>query len=203
MSCIDDFPFRRRLVKAVGKRWCRARQQLCLLFVALACCATGASAAQVLYTATHVAGTQWTYAYVVSNEAAAADILELSIYFDPLLYSNLTLGSVPAGWDALLVQPDPAIPDDGFLDVLAMGAGIGAGESLAGLSVLFDFSGAGTPGAQWFEVLDPVTFAVLASGMTVPEGPAEVPEPSTMLLAGLALLACARRRNAGNDRGMS
>lgn len=188
-----SFPF--ELPDAVGRHW---RRCCCaLVAAAMLLCPASASAALIQYTSTHIAGTQWSYAYVVSNGAAAPDIEELTIYFDPLLFSNLALGGAPAGWDPVLVAPDPAIPDDGFFDVLALGPGLGAGASLAGFSVLFDFAGAGNPGAQRFEVVDPGTFAVLESGMTAALlPPGSVPEPSSLALAGLGLLALLLRRRA-------
>lgn len=198
MPTAQSSPFRSDLPAAFGRHWRRARGRCCTwLAAALLLWPAAASAAQVSYTATHVGGTVWSYAYVVNNNAGAADILELTLYFDPVRYSNLGPGSAPAGWDPLLIQPDGAIPDDGFFDVLATGPGIGAGASLAGFSVQFDFAGAGAPGAQLFEIVDPGTFAVIDSGMTTALlPPGAVPEPSTLALAGLGLLAFAMRRRA-------
>lgn len=147
--------------------------------------AASAQAAAVTYTVASLGGQTWQYSYVVANDGAPTTINEFTIYFDWSLVGNLQLLGSPAGWDFALIQPDAALPDDGFVDGLALAGGLDPGGALSGLLVSFTYSGAGTPGSQRFEVVDPVTLAVLASGMTRPEAGA-LPEPSTPWLIGIA-----------------
>ena len=117
-------------------------------------------------------------------------------YFDLGIYENLSISASPADWDGIAIDPDPLfLPDDGFADWLALGAVIGLGETLGGFSVQFDFLGADPPGpgAQFWEIVDPVTFDPLASGFTALVA---VPEPSsiTLLAFGLFLIAIYSRR---------
>jgi hypothetical protein len=146
-------------------------------------------AAVISSTAFHLSGNQWTYEYTVSASAAGPTIDEFTIFFDPTLFQNLSVAASPPGWDSLVVQPDPALPSDGFFDSLALVAGLAPGSSLGGFRVTFDFLGAGAPPAQRFDIVDPATFASLDSGMTAPA--ASVPEPSSLMLSLLALVLVA------------
>lgn len=166
--------------------------------VGLACLTMTASAAVISYNPTPVGGTQWRFDYGVSAEIGGSPIYEFTIFFDPAMYSNLVVLAAPAGWDALAIEPDPGIPADGFFDALALGAGIDPGNSLTGFSVSFDFLGAGSPGSQRFEIVDPDTFVTIDAGMTVAlndPSPGQIPEPGGFALFGLAfaLLTASRR----------
>jgi hypothetical protein len=160
-------------------------------------------AAIIEYDVTNVIGSTWRYEYFVTNDTLPTPINELTIWFDLGLMADLSNASAPAGWDSLVIQPDPLLPDDGFYDVLALGAGIGLGETLGGFFVEFSWLGAGTPGSQLFDVVDANTFDILESGMTVlrerDPGPVDVPEPGSagLLLAGAMMfgsLAICRAR---------
>ena len=110
-------------------------------------------------------------------------------------FSNLVLVASPSTWDTLLVQPDPALPDAGFLDSLALTpAAALTGGSLGGFRV--SFTTTGTPGALPFVISD-ASFSPIASGMTVAT---VVPEPAAWLLMALGLgsvaAAAARSRAA-------
>lgn len=151
------------------------------------------SAAVVSFTSTLLGGNQWKYDYTVVAAAADPTIDELTIFFDPTHYANLSVVATPLGWDPLVIQPDAGIPADGFFDALALVVGISPGTSLGGFAVSFDFLGTGTPGAQRFDIVDPNTFAILTSGLTTaavvtpPPPTSDVPEPNTLALTGLAL----------------
>lgn len=157
--------------------------------------AAPARAAAVTYQATALGGDAWRYDYVVKNDGSPAVIQEFTIFFELGLYADLAVAASPAGWDAQVVQPDANIPADGFFDALDLGAGLLSGEE-ALFSVTFTYSGAGTPGAQSFDIVDPLTFAVIDSGRTLAAVP--VPEPGTawLLLAAAAALLVWRRRRA-------
>jgi hypothetical protein len=149
-------------------------------------------ATSVTYDVQNLGGTTWEYTYTVANDTLGFDIEEFTIWFDVGLYENLSATATPADWDPLTIEPDPGIPDDGFYDALALVAGIAPGDSLGGFSVSFDFLGAGTPGAQLFEIVDPFTFDVLDDGRTesAAGGPGPgtaIPEPATAVLLGLGI----------------
>lgn len=132
----------------------------------------------------------WRYDYSVFNDTLAAPLEEFSVYFDLSLYANLRSALAPDQWDPLVLQPDPALPAEGLYDALVLADGIAPGGSLGGFSIVFDWLGSGTPAAQPFDVLDPLTFAVIEAGTTIPAAMA-VPEPTvvSLLLGALAFLA--------------
>ncbi len=150
--------------------------------------AGSANAASLSYTATNLGGSNWRYDYDVRNDSLAGTIAEFTIYFAIGQYANLAVAGAPAGWDPLVVQPDAGIPDRGFYDALALTSGIAPGGHLAGFAVTFDYLGTGAPGAQPFDIVDPVTFEVLSSGTTT-----AVPVPGAAWLISAAVLAGARR----------
>ncbi|MBW3509200.1 hypothetical protein [Janthinobacterium sp. NKUCC06_STL] len=163
------------------------------LLALLLCAMSAAHATSIGYTTTSLGGTQWRYDYTVSNTTLAVPIEEFTLFFSVGQYANLHSVSTLPGWDVLLVQPDPAIPGDGYLDALALAGGIAPGATATGFSVTFDYLGAGSPGAQPFSILDPISFVELEAGSTQP---AAVALPSTpwLLLAGVLAMACLRRR---------
>jgi len=144
----------------------------------------------IQFTTTFLGGNQYRYDYTVTNDVTGSpNIDEFTIYFDHTMYENLSSPVGPVDWDAIVEQYDPAIPADGYYDALALGLPIGVSETLGGFSVIFDWLGSGTPGSQAFDIVDPVSFETLLSGVTTSALPVTVPEPSSlsMLLAGLLL----------------
>jgi len=157
--------------------------------------ASAAQAATVSYSAANISANAWTYTYTVANDTLGANLEEFTVFFDLGRYANLVVVTSPADWDSLVAQPDPGVPASGFFDSLALGAGIAPAASLSGFVVSFDYLGSGTPGAQPFDIVNPVTFETLESGTTT-----VVPLPGTLwlLLTGVASLVSlgrvARRR---------
>jgi len=144
--------------------------------------ATGLAAldTDITYETSDLGAGRWQYIYEVANNGLTVPIEEFTIWFDYDFYTNLAVETptTPAGWDQLVLQPEPVLLDDGAYDAMATGAGISLGQTLGGFVVSFDFSGIGEPGPQPYEIIDPQTFQTIDSGTTVPE-------PATLLLLGL------------------
>ncbi|MEO8445081.1 MAG: hypothetical protein ABI567_08770 [Gammaproteobacteria bacterium] len=165
--------------------------------VLLAGSAGTASATAVNYSIANLVGNTWAYSYTITSDRPTGGlpsysiIQEISIYFDRTRYADLAVASSPMGWDSIVIQPDPGLPDDGFVDVLALADGLAPGGTLSGLSVTFTYLGTGTPGSQPFDVVEPPAHTNESGVTTV------VPLPSGLWLLGtglVPLLARARRR---------
>lgn len=151
-------------------------------------------AAVIDYVVTPLGADNWRYDYTITNSSPSLGFDELTVYFDINKYDLLSSPVASAGWDPLLVQPDPGIPADGFYDVLKLSGLIAEGAKVSGFSVSFSYLVAGTPGSQPFDLLNSSSFTVMQSGGTVQM--AAVPEAATcaMFLTGLAILSATLRR---------
>ena len=168
-------------------------------------CSAPSLATVIAYQATQLSDTSWRYDYSVDNATLGTPVEEFTIFFGLGEYANLTALSAPDGWDGFIAQPDPLLPDDGFIDVLALTSGVPAGQGLGGFSIVFDWLMDGTPGAQRFDIIDPLSFTVLESGFTtLASQPTSVPEPSSLALFGTALLGfvVSRRRRERQESGV-
>ena len=143
---------------------------------------TFSHAVNITYTPSDLSSGRWEYAYAVFNTTLPS-VDEFTVFFEYGLYANLSIDNPKANWDGIVSNPDLVLsaPVPGFYDALAL-AGIPRGSSEGGFRVSFDWMGTGTPGAQYFEVVNPSTYETLASGTTA------VPLPSAFLLLGSGLL---------------
>ncbi len=172
----------------------------------LALVVTSAQANPIYYEVENLAGSRWEYSYTVDNQTASP-IEQFTIYFDPALYINLDVTGFSAlNWDGFASAPGDNLPDDDFVDWCATGpdcfediAGIDVGQMLSGFSVEFDWLGAGDPGRQFFEIVNPEPFDITSSGLTrlLDGNPPTVPEPAPTVLLGIGLLALLRRQVRG------
>lgn len=156
-----------------------------LLVMALAW-ASSAQAASIVYSVNALGGDLWRYTYTLDNTAGAVEFDEFTVYFDPPNVSALVGFTSSAGWDSLIVQPDPNLPDAGFFDALHLAGAVAPGSTVAGFSVDFSYATGQTPGAQRFELVTSATSQTVFSGIT-----SAVPEPGShaLMLAGLGGLA--------------
>ena len=130
----------------------------------------------------------WRYEYTVSGHTFLQSQF-FDIYFDPVLYGALTAGPSPnPDWDILILQqPNPAnLPpfDKGIFDAFALADSLSLFEIF---SVNFVYRGAGTPGAQPFEVFDENSNRI-ESGFTTLLSDVPIPEPSTIWLSLIGLM---------------
>lgn len=172
-----------------------------------------ALASPIFYEVEHLGGDTWRYHYTLGNQTGTP-IESFRIYFDHGLYEfELTEVEIFPGFTALEVDPDtyagPAdwdiyvaptdeifgLPLDGYFDALALFDAHAPGALLGGFSIIFSFLGAGTPGSQFFELLDAFGTTVLGTGFTEPLAVVGVPEPGTLGLLALGLLAGWRCRS--------
>jgi hypothetical protein len=152
----------------------------------------GTLSTKIRYETTGLGFGRWEYTYDVKNKSLIEGIEEFTIWFDYDLYENLSVETPepPADdWDEIVVEAEPIFQDDGYYDSLALGVGIGIGQTVRGFSVSFDWLDTGQPGPQFYEIIDPVTFETIDSGWTVP-----IPESATILLLGIGSLSLLCRK---------
>jgi hypothetical protein len=152
---------------------------------------------QIHYKTTDLGSSRWQYTYDVYNISLADGIKEFTIWFGFDSYDNLaieTLDPPASNWDEVVWQPEPFLGDDGAYDAFAKSLIIGVGQNVYGFAVSFDWLGTGTPGPQFYEIIDPVDFHTIDSGFTIPE-------PATLLLFGLGciFLKVSKRYEKEND----
>jgi len=85
------------------------------------------------------------------------------------------------------------IPADGSVTWFSRFFGPLPGETVAGFSVAFTFTGDGVPGSQEFVFIDPRLSEVVGRGFTEPLPPA-IPEPSQVALLCIGLMGFAAKR---------
>ena len=169
--------------------------------------AFGAPNTEIWYGASYLgpgleSGERWQYTYDVTNkiDSLIPEIKEFTIWFDYGKYNKLTVTTpdIPTGWDHQIVwDPEPVLKDAGAYDAKNLGLGIGINTTVQDFVVTFDWLGGGTPGKQFYEIIDPDDdYKTIESGWTVPE-------PATLLLLGAGSLVCLRTKKtmAAKKRG--
>ena len=140
-------------------------------------------------------GTTGTYDYFVSGFTAMQPCTdnpslecsdEIDINFDPTVFSQISNGVAPAGFNLLLFQPNNPPQAPGDYSALA----VVANPSLTPFSVDFTLTGAGTPASQTFTIneFDNNGFfeGVATSGVTTLVS--TVPEPASFSLIGIGVI---------------
>lgn len=163
---------------------------LLFLLVSLEAVCFAVPQTHIIYSTENLGAGRWRCDYTVVNISLTPPIEEFTIWFGYDAYDNLVIETPnpPASeWDEIVWQPEPVLLDDGAYDAKALGAGIGSGQNVTGFAVSFDWLGAGRPGSQLYEIIDPDTFETIDSRYTIPE-------PATLLLLGLGTIALKRKR---------
>lgn len=128
----------------------------------------------------------WQYTYSISDHSFAADT-GFTIYFGYSLYGAIDPfpSSPNADWDLITWDPDIGIPDDGAFDAYALTNNASLADPFR---VSFVWLGTGTPGAQFYDIYDGLTFNVIESSSTVASQATPVPVPPTLLLFSSGLI---------------
>ena len=173
----------------------------CILLALITLCPTTSHAGSITYEATNLADVTpgedlWQYRYVLSGFTFGLHF-GFDVFFplsDGYLFGDIK-NTPPSNteWDTIALQPDPALPDDGRYDALALVANASLADAFI---VDFIWRGTGIPGSQPFEIFGD-TFTVIDEGRTVPAGgTTPIPEPATLLLlvSGIAILGYVHHR---------
>ena len=144
---------------------------------------------EIWYETTDLGSGRWEYTYDVYNINLMEGIEEFTIWFKYGDYYDLvvTTPETPAGWNQIVVQPEPVLEDDGAYDAVTLTVGIGIDESVSDFSVSFDWLGVGEPGSQYYEIIDPLDFSTIEDGYTIPE-------PWTLFLLGIGGIALLKKK---------
>ncbi len=173
---------------------------LAVLALLFGSCFSAAQASVIVYDVTELGSNRWRYDYEITNDDLPDPITWFTVWFDRDQYGSLCSADLltgicgvtplaPAGWDPFVAQPDPLLPDDGFFDLFTTGTGIANGQTLGGFSIEFTWLGIGAPGSQAYDIIGTDPALPLQSSMTIRRVPTAVPEPGTLALLGIALLA--------------
>ena len=153
------------------------------------------AAALITGTATNISGSTWESRYTITNNLLV-DINWFTLYFDATQYAHLVyIPTAEFGPDWDIFSIEPFLTDDGFVDAYSSVAVIAVGQSVSNFVVRYTYLGANLPSLQQFEVydeqlIDPLSAPIAAGDIAI----AAVPEPGSLYLFGLGLLAFAAYR---------
>lgn len=140
---------------------------------------------EVYVESTPISGNTWLLDYTVSN-ISLGTLEELTVEFDFDSFDNLIDVSGPEAACDIEVWPAISQTYDGWAFDVLFDTPLANGDSFTAISMQVDYLGIGNPIMQYYEVIDPVTFATIVDGYTVPE-------PTTLLLFGFSALLLRRR----------
>ena len=145
-----------------------------------------ARAAVITSAYTPLGGNSWLADFTVTNDGNPASFFGFTIDFPNA--TNLVLVASPSTWNSAVFQPDPSLPDDGFLDSFVINASntLTAGQSIGGFEVSFAFTAGASPGALPFTFYDR-NFTTLFAGNTTVTPISAIPEPPALFMAALGL----------------
>ena len=177
-----------------------------------ACLIQTARAAAINYDVTNIGSNRWQYDYTITNNLSE-DIYAFAIWFGSpddtqISYSDMEIGLLDPGiWGGWYVdewdQQEQGLPgferyEPGQVFAMSLDSDTTwlAPNDFLKLSVSFTWHGAGTPGSQYYELLDS-NFDLLGDGYTQRGNIPPVPEPQTFMLLGTGILGLAAycRRN--------
>lgn len=164
--------------------------------VAMAFGATSSEAAVITSSYSSLGGNSWLANFTITNDGNPSTFDNVLIDFPNA--TNLALVSSPANWDSLVFQPDPNIPDFGYLDTLALGSLLAVGQSVGGFGVSFALAGGAAPGSLPFQLYNGISL-VGAGNTTI----AAIPEPATVLLAALGLAFLGLRNGRSSTKSLN
>lgn len=156
-----------------------------------------AQATTVTYEATPLGGGDVSTAFTVANDDLGIGIEQFTIFLPVGQFDNVSILNSPIDWDGLAIDPDPVLPDDGFVDWLALGSPIAPGDELGGFTAQFTVLPGTVLGDLFFQIIDPTTLQVLDDGFAVLDdgmGSNEIPVPAAAILYGTGLFAMSRRQ---------
>ena len=166
------------------------------LFILLA---TSAKATLIEFTATNVGANTYELVYDITNDDVAVGLEEISVFYDWSVFTNISVTTSFIDWDIIAIQGDSFFGDDGFVDALTFGSAINLGDTFTNfMTVTLDCFACDFTAGQYFEVLNPNTFSVLSSGMTINNStpPVDVPEPISfgLFISALFFLFLSRKK---------